>query len=132
MRHRAGTTSPNSSRDPNARCHPGPPNRWTRRAVSRIVTGMSKAQKAGGSEEAPDLSFGDALQKLQAVVEEMEGDDLPLEALLTRYEEGMKLARVCEAKLSRAEVRIQQLEQTAAGELKLKPFAVTDTETDTV
>jgi exodeoxyribonuclease VII small subunit len=93
---------------------------------------MSKAPKAAGNEEASELSFGDALQKLQGVVEEMESDDLPLEALLTRYEEGMKLARVCEVRLSRAEVRIQQLEQTAAGELKLKPVAVAETESETV
>ena len=84
---------------------------------------MSKASKPAGGEEVPDLSFGDALQKLQGVVEEMESDELPLETLLTRYEEGMKLARACEAKLSRAEVRIQQLEQTTAGELNLKPLA---------
>lgn len=92
---------------------------------------VSKAPKASGNDEGSDLSFGDALQKLQGVVEEMESDDLPLEALLTRYEEGMKLARVCETRLARAEVRIQQLEQNAAGELKLKPLAAPEIASDT-
>ncbi len=52
----------------------------------------------------------------------MEGGELPLEDLLARYEEGMKLARVCQEKLAEAELKIQQLEKTAAGEMKLKPF----------
>lgn len=92
-----------------------------------ILPRMSKAPKTGGSDEGSDLTFGGALEKLQSVVEAMESDDLPLETLLNRYEEGMKLARVCEAKLARAELRIQQLEQTAAGELKLRPMAATET-----
>jgi exodeoxyribonuclease VII small subunit len=84
---------------------------------------MSKASKPSGGGDPADVSFGDALSRLQRVVEAMESDDLPLEALLTRYEEGMQLARVCEAKLAGAELRIQQLEQTAAGEMQLKPLA---------
>ena len=56
----------------------------------------------------------------------MESEDLPLETLLAKYEEGTSLARVCQEKLAEAEVKIQQLEKNAAGELKLKPLA-TDT-----
>jgi exodeoxyribonuclease VII small subunit len=61
------------------------------------------------------------LQKLEAVVEAMETDDLPLETLLAKYEEGAKLVKVCQEKLAEAELKIQQLEKNAAGELKLKP-----------
>ena len=69
------------------------------------------------------LPFEEALKKLEAIVEAMEGDDLPLEALLARYEEGVKLARICQEKLAEAELKIQQLEKTAGGELKLKPVS---------
>ena len=69
------------------------------------------------------LPFEAALQKLEAVVEAMELEDLPLETLIKRYEEGVKLAQACQARLVEAEVRIQQLEKSAAGELKLKPLA---------
>ena len=54
----------------------------------------------------------------------MEGDDLPLETLLAKYEEGTRLARVCQEKLAEAELKIQQLEKTAAGEMKLKPLSL--------
>jgi exodeoxyribonuclease VII small subunit len=62
------------------------------------------------------------LKKLEGIVEAMESDDLPLETLLARYEEGAKLVKICQEKLAEAELKIQQLEKTAAGEMKLKPF----------
>ena len=52
----------------------------------------------------------------------MESEELPLEELLAKYEEGTQLAKVCQAKLAEAELKIQQLEKTAAGELKLQPL----------
>ena len=52
----------------------------------------------------------------------MESDDLPLEALLAKYEEGTRLVKICQGKLAEAELKIQQLEKSAAGEMKLKSF----------
>lgn len=69
------------------------------------------------------IPYEEALQKLETIVETMESGDLPLESLIARYEEGVKLAKVCQEKLAEAELKIQQLEITAAGELKLKPVA---------
>jgi exodeoxyribonuclease VII small subunit len=54
-------------------------------------------------------------------VETMESEDLPLETLLARYEEGTKLSQICQAKLAEAELKIQQLEKNSAGEPTLKP-----------
>ena len=53
---------------------------------------------------------------------------LPLETLLAKYEEGAKLVKICQEKLGEAELKIQQLEKTAAGEMKLKPLALTQEE----
>jgi len=44
-----------------------------------------------------------------------------LERLLARFEEGARLARICQFKLTEAELKIQQLETNATGELTLKP-----------
>ena len=79
---------------------------------------MSKSAKAGDTAKA-NVPFEEALKQLEAIVEAMESEDLPLETLIRRYEEGVK---VCQAKLAEAEVKIQQLEKDAAGELKLKPL----------
>ena len=82
---------------------------------------MSKSAKAGDPAKG-SLPFEDALKKLEGIVEAMEADDLPLETLLARYEEGAKLVKICQEKLAEAEVKIQQLEKNAAGDMKLKPF----------
>jgi exodeoxyribonuclease VII small subunit len=66
--------------------------------------------------------FEEALKKLETIVETMESEDLALETLLAKYEEGTRLARVCQEKLAEAEFKIQQLEKNAAGEMQLKPL----------
>ena len=87
---------------------------------------MSKAVKSSGAIVGPqsDLPFEEALKKLEAIVEAMESDELPLDQLLARFEEGSKLAQVCQTRLTEAELKVQQLEKNAAGDLTLKPFAV--------
>ena len=81
---------------------------------------MSKSAKAGDTAKG-SLPLEESLKKLEGIVEAMEVDDLPLETLLARYEEGARLVKICQEKLAEAEVKIQQLEKTAVGELKLKP-----------
>ena len=80
------------------------------------------SKNAGQSNPAKTLPFEEALKKLAGIVETMESDDLPLETLLARYEEGTKLVKICQEKLAEAELKIQQLEKTAVGEMKLKPL----------
>lgn len=70
------------------------------------------------------MTFEEALKKLEAIVTTMEGEDLPLESLLAKYEEGTCLAKACQEKLAEAELKIQQLEKNAAGEFKLKPVVL--------
>jgi len=81
---------------------------------------MSKSAKPDAGKGG--LPFEDALKKLEGLVEAMESEELPLEALLAKYEEGTRLARVCQEKLAEAELKIQQVEKTATGELQLKPL----------
>ena len=87
---------------------------------------MSKTAKASDPAKSSSLPFEEALQKLESIVETMEAGHLPLETLIARYEEGTRLAKVCQEKLAEAEVKIQQLEKNAAGEMKLKPLDVAE------
>jgi len=70
------------------------------------------------------LPFEDALKRLETIVESMEGQDLPLETLLARYEEGARLTALCQDKLTEADLKIQQLEKNAKGGLSLKPLTL--------
>lgn len=87
-----------------------------------IVAVPNHSKSAGANIPAKHPPFEEALRKLEGIVEAMESDDLPLEALLAKYEEGAKLVKICQEKLADAEVKIQQLEKNAAGEMKLKPL----------
>ena len=82
---------------------------------------MANSTKTAGQISAKTPPFEEALKKLEGIVEAMESDDLPLETLLAKYEEGSKLVKICQEKLAEAELKIQQLEKTAAGGMKLKP-----------
>jgi exodeoxyribonuclease VII small subunit len=72
------------------------------------------------------VPFEEAMQKLEAIVETMESGELPLETLMTQFEEGTRLAKICQAKLAQAETKIQLLEKNAAGELTLRPVETSD------
>ncbi|MGD1032415.1 MAG: exodeoxyribonuclease VII small subunit [Opitutaceae bacterium] len=73
--------------------------------------------------EAKDakLSFEDALGRLEAVVESMESGEVPLAELLSRFEEGNKLLKLCEARLKEAELKIEQLKKQREG-VAFEPF----------
>ena len=89
---------------------------------------MANASKgAGQNQPAKNPPFEEALKSLEGIVEVMEADELPLETLLARYEEGIKLVKICQEKLVEAELKIQQLEKNAAGEFKLKPLELSET-----
>ena len=80
----------------------------------------AKAKKADDA----DITFEDAAEKLETIVEAMESEELPLEKLLVQYEEGTKLVKVCESKLQAAEKRITQLEENLGGELAARPVTL--------
>lgn len=56
-----------------------------------------------------DLSFEDALQRLESIVETLEDDPPPLDEALDTYAEGVSLANECLARLDAAEQRIEEL-----------------------
>jgi len=91
---------------------------------------MSKPSKAAEAARTDNLPFEEAMKRLESIVDAMESADLTLETLLSQYEEGMKLARVCQAKIADAELKIQQLEKTAGGTLTLKTVVLEGAESD--
>ena len=83
---------------------------------------MSKPVKDAppATEQSVNLPFEEALKRLEGIVDSMENDDLPLESLLSKYEQGTSLAQSCHARLAEAEVKIQQLERKSNGQFALK------------
>ena len=69
-----------------------------------------------------DIMFEDALGRLEQIVDQLEAGELPLEASLKAFEEGVALARRCAKYLEEAEKRIELLTKDEAGLLKTQPF----------
>jgi len=68
--------------------------------------------------EAP-ARFEEALAELEGIVQRLEKGELPLEESLKLYEEGIRLSRLCHAKLEEAEGKIELLLKDARGDLVL-------------
>lgn len=64
-------------------------------------------------------TFEAALQKLETIVQRLEKGELTLEESLGLYEEGIRLSRLCHAKLEEAEGKIEQLVKDARGDAVL-------------
>jgi len=54
-------------------------------------------------------SFEHSLERLTAIVERLEGGELPLEESLQLFEEGVRLARSAQSCLDSAEKRVEEL-----------------------
>ena len=74
--------------------------------------------------EAKDaqLSFENALEKLESIVESMESGEVPLADLLAKFEEGTRLLKVCEGRLKDAELKIEQLKKQKDGSVAFEKF----------
>ena len=69
-----------------------------------------------------ELRFREGIERLEAIVSGLEGEELELEDALERYEEGLALYRELCAILARAEERIEALSGERAGALVWKKF----------
>jgi exodeoxyribonuclease VII small subunit len=79
---------------------------------------MSSQQKKAG----PELNFEGAMERLEAIVEQMESGKMHLEDLIVRYEEGMKLVKICQERLASAEQRIEIITRNNIGKPAVKEF----------
>lgn len=74
------------------------------------------------SDEKKEIAFEDAMKRLEAIVEHLEGGHSSLEEALKKYEEGVKMADICSKRLQEAEKRVEVLLKTAGGKFKTEPF----------
>jgi len=56
-----------------------------------------------------ELSFEEALQRLEAIVQQLERGDVPLDKSITLYAEGDRLRAQCQKRLEAAQARIEQI-----------------------
>jgi exodeoxyribonuclease VII small subunit len=76
------------------------------------------------NENSP-LTFEEAIQKLEVIVERLEEGDVPLEEAIEIYKEGMNLSKLCQDKLTYIE---EQLAEMLTEDGRTVPFAVREEE----
>ncbi|MFZ4765077.1 MAG: exodeoxyribonuclease VII small subunit [Roseimicrobium sp.] len=76
-----------------------------------------------------DLSFEDAMESLDSIVESLEAERMPLEEMVGSYERGMKLLRVCRNRIEAARQRVELITADLEGKGKpsLSDFVVLET-----
>ncbi len=67
------------------------------------------------------LSFEEAMEKLEAVVNKLEEGDVPLEEAITMFQEGMSLSKICHDKLITVERQMDEILKID-GEVELVSF----------
>jgi len=71
---------------------------------------MKRSAAAGSGARAGDgKSFEEMMQRLEELVEKLEGGNLTLEESIRSFEEGMTLVKSCSTVLQEADLRIQKL-----------------------
>ena len=88
---------------------------------------MSKTGKAA-SKTRKKASFEESLGRLEEIVEQLEGGELPLEKAIELFEKGVDLGRACGSTLDQAEKRISVLLERADGVLDEAAFEPGDTD----
>ncbi|MWC28372.1 exodeoxyribonuclease VII small subunit [Paenibacillus sp. MMS18-CY102] len=68
------------------------------------------------------VSFEEAMDKLETIVSRLENGDVPLETAIELFQEGMRLSQLCGSKLELVERKIELLIETEQG-VERKPFA---------
>lgn len=56
-----------------------------------------------------ESSFEAAIARLEAMIEELESEDLPLQSAMETFERSQELIRICSQQLSEAELKVQTL-----------------------
>lgn len=77
---------------------------------------------ASEGEEPGDLPFEEALGQLEELVRDMEAENVPLEELMEKYEQGTRLHRICEKRLDEAQGRIEIIRKKRDGSAELEAF----------
>lgn len=84
---------------------------------------MSNTESADNQPETgKELSFEDAVQELEAIIQRMSGGTQSLENSIAEFERGIKIVRECQKMLSDAEQRVESLTKAADGQVQTDSF----------
>lgn len=82
-----------------------------------------ETEMANTKKKREEMAFEEAMGQLEAIVDGMESDKLPLEKLVTSYEKGTRLLKICQDRIADAQKRIELIAKEAGtDEFQLSAF----------
>ena len=93
--------------------------RWRRIGGSPPPRQNATVKRPNPNTEAP---FETALADLESIVAKMESADLPLEEMISGYEEGIRLLGICEKRIASARQRVEKIARASADGAEIAAF----------
>ena len=78
---------------------------------------MTKENKA---DDLDNMSFENAIKELEAIVEELEGNEISLDDAVSAYERGAKLKNICQKRLDEARLKVEKIKDFDKGDKALE------------
>jgi exodeoxyribonuclease VII small subunit len=96
----------------------------TGQGASVNAAGMDEGKTAAiGAQDISQMSFEQALAALEAIVQQLERGDVPLDQSIALYERGEALRAACQQRLDAAQARIEAIVTGADGKAaSTRPF----------
>ena len=67
---------------------------------------MSEQEK---NNELENMSFEDAINELEKIVDELECNEISLDEAVSAYERGSKLKNICQKRLNEAKMKVEKI-----------------------
>ena len=62
-----------------------------------------------------ELTYEEAIKRLEDLIDKMESGDIPLTELVSKFEEGSNLLKLCREQLAEAEMKVEKLNLKTGG-----------------
>jgi len=67
-------------------------------------------------------TFESAMKRLESIVHELESGNLTLDEAMKKFQEGVKLSKLCSNKLDETEKKVSILLENEEGSIRVEPF----------
>jgi exodeoxyribonuclease VII small subunit len=75
-------------------------------------------------------TFENAMKRLEAIVQDLESGDLTLDEAMKKFQEGVKLSRLCSQRLDETERKVSVLLKDEDGDIRAEPFSPDNNQPD--
>jgi len=96
-----------------------------KRGAKKTPAGKTARKRTPARKGEAELSFEQALERLEDIVHRLEEGEIPLEESIQAYAEGTRLVRQCMEKLEAADSMIKELTEGTEG-FRLEPSGLND------